>query len=99
MKMKELERILSKITNHKSEIIKEYHVKEIGVFGSYLRGEERADSDVDILVDFDRPIDLFRFLDLEEKLSDMFGKKVDLVSKKSLKPHIGKEILKEVQYL
>ncbi len=97
--MKELEHIISKFTNHKSEIIKEYHVKKIGVFGSYLRGEERADSDVDILVDFERPIDLFSFLDLEEKLSDMFDKKVDLVSQKSLKPHIGKEILKEVRYL
>jgi uncharacterized protein len=97
--MKEIDRILNEIKNHKSEIKKEFHVKEIGVFGSYLRGEEHADSDVDILVDFDKTIDLFRFLDLEEKLSDLFGKKVDLVSKSSLKQHIGKEILKEVRYL
>ncbi len=97
--MKEIDRILSEIRNHKAEIAKEYHVKEIGVFGSFVRGEEQIDSDVDILVDFDKPIDLFRFLDLEERLSELFGKKVDLVSKKALKPYIGQEILKEVQYL
>jgi len=49
-------------------------VKEIGVFGSFIRGEERMDGDVDILVDFDKPIDLFRFLDLEERLSELSGK-------------------------
>lgn len=97
--MKEIDRILSEIRNHKAEIVKEYHVKEIGIFGSFVRGEEQMDSDVDVLVDFDKPIDLFRFLDLEERLSELFGKKVDLVSKKALKPYIGQEILKEVQYL
>ena len=97
--MKEIKRILNEIRKHKTEITEAYHVKEIGVFGSYIRGEERADSDVDILVDFEKPIDLFRFLDLEERLSELSGKKVDLVSKKALKPYIGKEILEEVQYL
>jgi uncharacterized protein len=97
--MKEIKRILNEIRKHKTEITEVYHVKEIGVFGSYIRGEERADSDVDILVDFEKPIDLFRFLDLEERLSELSGKKVDLVSKNALKPYIGKEILKEVQYL
>lgn len=97
--MKEIDRILNEIRNHKTEITKEFHVKEIGVFGSFIRGEERMDSDVDILVDFDKPIDLFRFLDLEERLSELSGKKVDLVSKNALKPYIGQAILKEVQYL
>ena len=97
--MKEIDRILNKIRNHKLEIAKEFHIKEIGIFGSYIRGEEKADSDIDILVEFEKPIDLFRFLDLEEMLSELSGRKVDLVSKKALKPHIGKAILKEVQYL
>jgi len=97
--MKEIDHILNKIRNHKPEIAKEFHIKEIGVFGSYIRGEEQANSDIDILVEFETPIDLFRFLDLEERLSELSGRKVDLVSKKALKPHIGKEILKEVQYL
>jgi hypothetical protein len=97
--MKEIDRIISEIKKHKPELAKEFNVKELGVFGSFIRGEERIDSDIDILVDFDRPIDLFRFLDLEERLSEVSGKKVDLVSKNALKPHIGKAILKEVQYL
>ncbi len=97
--MKEIDRIIIGIKNHKSEIEKDFNVKEIGVFGSYIRGEERLDSDVDILVDFEKPIDLFRFLDLEEMLSKLCNKKVDLVSKKSLKPFIGEQILKEVIYL
>ncbi len=97
--MRELEIIQNEIKKHKSDILKKYKIKEIGVFGSYIRGEENPESDVDILVDFTEPIDLFRFLDLEEYLSDLFGKKVDLVSKKTLKPYIGKRILKEVQYI
>lgn len=97
--MKEIERILDNIRKHKQEIAREFSVKKIGVFGSYLRGEETADSDIDILVEFGKPIDLFRFLDLEERLSELSGRKVDLVSQKALKPYIGKEILKEVQYI
>jgi predicted nucleotidyltransferase len=97
--MKEIERIFNNIRRHKPEIAREYYIKQIGVFGSYIRGEEKADSDIDILVEFEKPIDLFRFLDLEERLSELSGRKVDLVSKKALKPYIGKEILKEVQYI
>ena len=97
--MKAIEGILAAMKNHKLELCTEYPIKKIGVFGSYVRGEERSDSDVDVLVEFEHPIDLFRFLDLEEKLSELFGKRVDLVSKKALKPHIGRQILKEVRYL
>lgn len=97
--MKELDRILRMLKTHKSELMEELCIKQIGVFGSYLRGEERHDSDIDILVDFEKPVDLFRFLDLEERLSELSGKKVDLVSKNALKPYIGKQILKEVLYL
>jgi len=54
---------------------------------------------VDILVEFKKPIGLFKFLELEEYLSDLIGRKVDLVSKKALKPRIGKHILREVAFL
>ena len=97
--MRELESIIGKIKEHKPEIEKEFNLKAIGIFGSFTRGEERPVSDLDILVDFTSAIDLFRFLDLEERLSILTGKKVDLVSKKSLKPFIGREILNEVVYL
>ena len=77
---------------------KKYNVKVIGLFGSYVRGEQKKGSDVDILVEFQEPIGLFKFLELEEHLSDLLGKKVDLVSKKALKPRIGQRILAEAVY-
>jgi len=92
-----LKEIMEIIYKHKDELAKNYGVKEIGIFGSVRRGENREDSDVDILVEFERPISLFKFLELEEYLSNLIGMKVDLVSKKALKPHIGKHVLKEVE--
>lgn len=97
--MKEIETIKEIIERHKQEIAEKYHVSEIGVFGSYTRGEQEADSDVDILVSFDKPIGFIKFMRLEFYLSDLLGKKVDLVTRDSLKPHIGSVILKETQYV
>lgn len=76
-----------------------YNVKTIGVFGSVSRGEEKKSSDVDILVEFSEPVGFFKFIELEEFLGELIGKKVDLVTKKALKPTIGREILKEVVYV
>jgi len=78
---------------------KEYSVAEIGVFGSYVRLENKEDSDLDVLVKFDQYPSLFKYLDLEEYLARKLGVKVDLVHKDSLKKYIGKRILSEVQYL
>ena len=94
-----LEEIKHKIKSRKSFIQTQYKIKEIGLFGSFIRGEETPDSDIDILVEMEKPIDLFQFLELEELLSDLTGCKVDLVSKKALKPGIGEQILQEVVYL
>jgi len=93
---KSIEEIKKIIQQHKKEIKEKYGVKEIGIFGSLVRGEMKEESDVDILVEFEKPIGFFKFLELEEYLSDLIGRKVDLVSKKALKPHIGKYILEEV---
>ncbi|RKX96678.1 MAG: nucleotidyltransferase [Spirochaetes bacterium] len=93
---KSIEEIKKIIRQHKKEIKEKYGVKEIGIFGSLVRGEMKEESDVDILVEFEKPIGFFKFLELEEYLSDLIGRKVDLVSKKALKPHIGKYILEEV---
>lgn len=71
-------------------------MKTIGVLGSYVRGEENKKSDVDVLVEFEEPIGLFEFMDLEMYLSTLLGVKVDLVSKKALKTYIGKRVLEEV---
>jgi len=77
--------------NRKAEIRKlreKFKVKEIGIFGSYVRGEAKETSDIDILVEFD-----------ETYLSDLLGVKVDLVMKRALKPHIKQHILREVLYV
>ncbi|QXE90440.1 nucleotidyltransferase family protein [Geomonas subterranea] len=98
--MKPLNEIKEIIRDHKTELAEEYGVAEIGVFGSVVRGEAREDSDVDVLVDFSRPIGLMKFMRLEYYLEELFGgTKVDLVSRKALKPYIGRVILQEVQYV
>jgi predicted nucleotidyltransferase len=98
--MKTIEEIKRILKEHKEELRDRFKVKEIGVFGSYVRGEQRRkESDIDILVEFEEPIGFLEFLGLEEYLSDLLGAKVDLVSRKALKPRIGGYILKEVVYI
>ncbi|MCD5417000.1 nucleotidyltransferase family protein [Candidatus Bipolaricaulota bacterium] len=94
----EIKKILKK---HEKELKEKYGIKEIGIFGSYLRGEAKKESDIDILVEFnpDAKISLLDFVELENYLSDLLGVKVDLVEKSALKPRIGKQILSEVVYL
>jgi predicted nucleotidyltransferase len=94
--MQDVEDIKRILLQHKTELKKRFRVKTIGVFGSYVRGEQKRQSDVDVLVEFEEPVGLFEFMDLEMYLTDLLGVKVDLVSKKALKPHIGERILKEV---
>jgi hypothetical protein len=94
--MHDVEDIKCILLRNKAELRKRFKVKTIGVFGSYVRGEQKRQSDVDLLVEFEEPVGLFEFMDLEMYLTDLLGVKVDLVSKKALKPHIGERILKEV---
>jgi len=94
--MKTLKEITSTLETLKLTLRERFKVKTIGVFGSYVRGEQKQQSDVDVLVEFEEPVGLFEFMDLEIYLSNLLGVKVDLVSKKALKPHIGKRILEEV---
>jgi hypothetical protein len=77
-------------------LIERYQVESLGVFGSYIRSEQSAGSDLDILVSFREPPGLLKFIKMENYLSDILGLKVDLVMKDSLKPHIGEHILREV---
>ncbi|MFV1950992.1 MAG: nucleotidyltransferase family protein [Nitrospinota bacterium] len=97
--MKSLEEIKIIIARHKKSVEKEYHVKEIGIFGSYVRGEQDVDSDIDILVEFKDAIGFFKFIDLEEYFESILKLKVDLVSRGALKPIIGKYILDEVEMI
>ena len=97
--MTNVEEIKRTLLQHKGELKKRFKVKAIGVFGSYVRGEEKRGSDVDVLVEFEDPVGLFEFMRLEYYLSDLLGVKVDLVSKKALKPYIGEYIKREVVYV
>lgn len=74
----------------------EYAVRSLGLFGSYVRGEQRSGSDLDVLVEFSKVPGMLRFLDLERDLSRLLGISVDLVQKEALKPAIGKRIKEEV---
>jgi len=97
----DLDILKEKIRKIKSEIQDEYFIEELGLFGSYVRGEQTENSDIDLLVTFkpEARFGLVTYCELENILSEKLGKKVDLVMKKGLKPHIGKYILNEVVYL
>jgi predicted nucleotidyltransferase len=75
----------------------QYHVGSVEVFGSFVRGDDREGSDLDLIVTLDEVPTLFEFLETENYLSDELGIRVDLVMKDSLKPAIGKRILEEAQ--
>jgi predicted nucleotidyltransferase len=73
-----------------------FHVSYLGLFGSYVRGIPKKDSDLDVLVEFAEEPGLFKFMELENHLSELLGVKVDLVMRGTLKPLIGRRILSEV---
>lgn len=93
--MKNLEEIKRTINEQKSSLRERFKVKSIAIFGSYLRGEQNEESDIDILVEFYETIDLFEFVKLENFLSEMLNNKVDLVMKDTLKSRIKDKILRE----
>jgi len=80
----------------KPALARRYGVQSLGVFGSFVRGEEKPDSDLDVLVEFVAPPSLFEYVRLQNEISDLLGVPVDLVMKSALKPEIGKRILEEV---
>jgi predicted nucleotidyltransferase len=97
--MKDLPTILDELRRLQPELKKRYPIREMGVFGSYVRGEQHEDSDLDVLVDLGDGLTLIDIVRLENELSDALGLKVDLAMKDALKPRIGKRILAEVVLL
>ncbi len=81
---------------HLPELRERYGVATLGIFGSYVRGEQREDSDLDVLVEFSRVPGLFEFVELKLELAELLGVDVDLVMKRALKPRIGERILQQV---
>ena len=92
----DIESIRRTISVHRDELRERYGVAWIGVFGSYVRDQQTASSDVDVLVTFKTPPSLFEFVALENYLSDLLGTEVDLVMRDALKPHLSRRILDEV---
>ena len=100
--MRTIEEIKKILSDDKQHLIDDYHISEIGIFGSYVRGEQTPKSDIDILVmftDYKKVIGLYGYIEFEDYLSNLLGVKVDLVERDALKPYIGMHILSEVVYL
>ncbi len=93
---KSAEEILAILRVELPEVRQRYGVRSLGLFGSVVRREERSNSDIDILVEFERAPTFFQFVALEDDLSKLLGTRVDLVMKSALKPRIGERILSEV---
>lgn len=91
-----LEEIRGELRALLPELRRRYPIAYLGLFGSWVRGEQRPDSDLDILVEFDGPISLFGYVGLQEELAARLGMPVDLVQRRGLKPFIGARILAEV---
>ncbi|MFO8010277.1 MAG: nucleotidyltransferase family protein [Dehalococcoidia bacterium] len=93
---KDLQLLLAKLQELFPYLAERYKVESLGIFGSYVRQQQKPGSDLDLLVTFSEPPGLIKFIELENYLSDSLDVKVDLVMKRALKPRIGERILKEV---
>lgn len=91
--MKDLKTIKEILSLNKAALERQYKVRDIAIFGSFAQGKQQANSDIDLLVEFESPIGLFAFMDLEDHLQTLLGTKVDLVTRKALKPNIGRSII------
>jgi len=91
----ERDRICVVLRQHLPELQRRYRVRALWLFGSHARGEPRRRSDIDVLVEFSETPSLLELARLQQELSLLLGKRVDLALKNALKPHIGKRILEE----
>jgi hypothetical protein len=92
------EHITKALRDNKADLSTRYHLTSIGIFGSFTRQDFRDDSDIDILIDYDQPIGI-EFIDLAEEFEKILNRKVDLVSKKGVKPKYFEEIQKDLIYV
>jgi hypothetical protein len=94
-----IEEILKTLEGEKEEIRRRYKAEIKGIFGSYVRGEEKEGSDIDILVDFKEGADLFDFMGLTLFLEEKLNHKVDVVPQRALREEIKADVLQETIYL
>ncbi|QTA38389.1 nucleotidyltransferase family protein [Thermosipho ferrireducens] len=96
--------ILNILREHKQELIQKFAVKKIGVYGSFVRGEEKLESDVDIYIEFDiNKITFDKYYELSEYLESIIGRKVDIITKDGVEtiriPYIKEEIKRSIIYV
>jgi len=96
--MKSSEEVLKILKKELPHLKEKFNVKSIGVFGSFAREEQRRKSDIDVLVEFEKPVGFFKFIELEDYLGERLGAKVDLATPDALKPLIKPYIMKETVY-
>jgi len=94
--MTDREEVLTALRSALPDLRRRWPIRSLGIFGSIARGDAAADSDVDVLVEFERPVGLSAFLALEDTLRAAVGRPVDLVSRAALKPHIGRHALRDL---
>jgi uncharacterized protein len=87
--------VLSILHEQRQVLVERYRISSLFLFVSVARDEARADSDVDLLVEFEQPIGLFEFIELQQRLESLLGCKVDLGTKRSLKLHLIGEVFQE----
>ena len=96
--MRTLEEIKNILAEHRKELKEKYKVKKIGIFGSYVRGEQNDKSDLDVLVEFEAPVG-FEFIHLADFLEEILGIKVDLTTPDGIKPNRWKYIKEDLTYV
>ena len=97
--MRKLDDIINELRRLQPQLQRRYPIRQMGIFGSYVHGNQREDSDLDVLVELGGGIGLIELIGLKQELSDAIGLNVDLVTKDALKPRIGRRILSEVVML
>jgi len=95
----ELTQIESKLQKIKPELQNKFGIKKIGIFGSYVKGLQNDKSDIDIIVEIERPIGFLKFMKIQLYLSRVLKKSVDLLTFDSIKPYMQNEILKDIKYV
>jgi len=93
--MRKIDKVKKILAEHRDELRREYKIIEMGIFGSYIRGQQKKKSDIDILVEFDEPVSLLDWVGAENYLTDILGIKVDLVPREDVRPNLKKEYLRK----
>ncbi len=96
--MKSLQEIKFILSKHKQHLFAEYPIKSMAIFGSYARKEQKDESDLDLMVEFNGKIGI-RFIDLAEEIESLIGFKVDLISRKGIKDKYYQAILSDLIYV